>query len=197
MEKEKFGIDIDEVLLDTISSFLNSYNSMNKTNFKRDDFYTYQDWGRILRVSNDYIIDEFYEFMLSERGLNIPKIPGSYEALDILKENFSLVCITYRSNILKKVTYESLEKNFPNMINSVYFADYSPKKNFVTKARTAEKLGLKYLVEDQLHIALECSKNNMNVYLFDSPWNCNEYIPNESTLNRVHSWQDILNDLTD
>lgn len=197
-ELETLGIDIDEVLANTLSSFLNFYNPRNGTDFRRQDFYIYNDWGKIMGVPQEHAIAEFHEFMFSPLGLTIPTIQGSQEAIAQLKTRYQLVSPTYRSTCFEDVTKKYLDSNFPGAISSVEFANhYSTNGNKkISKADLARKMGFTKLVEDQVHAAIECAEVGVKVYVLKSPWNENQPIPADLPIfGPFNSWPEITKEL--
>ena len=196
-ELETLAIDIDEVLLDTLRSFLEVYNRNNETDFKREDFYDYI-WQDILRISREQAIHEFYEFMQSKEGLEMPQIPGAKNALDELKLRYKLVSATNRSEDFREVTLEQLKLNFQDAIppNLVYFGNhYSRNGNNKSKADLLKESGATRLIEDQYPVALECASRGIQVYMLDSPWN-QKQIPINLPIIRVYDWTHILEELS-
>jgi len=198
IKSETLGIDIDEVLADTLNSFLGFYNSRNRTNFQRQDFYIYNDWGKIMGISEQHAMSEFYEFMFSPAGLTIPLISGSQQAIASLGTKYKLVSPTYRSSCFKDITKKYLDSNFQRAISSVEFANhYSTNSGQkLSKADLARKMGFTRLVEDQIHAAIECANIGVKVYLLKSPWNEKVTIPaNLPIFGPFNNWLEITNEL--
>jgi hypothetical protein len=196
-QKPLFGVDLDEVLFDTMSDFLEFYNNRNSTNFKREDILDYRDWGKSLGVTNDYAMNELHDYFQSERGIYIPRIPGSLEALTMLRNIYDIPGLTYRNIIFKEITHKSLEVRFPGLVDGVHFAHHNSNnhKKHESKGDIAKKLELTHYVDDQFETALECAMNNINVYLINAPWNITEKIPYGLSIKRVNNLYEVAEEL--
>jgi uncharacterized HAD superfamily protein len=198
VELETLGIDIDEVLADTLNSFLGFYNPRNETDFKRQEFYVYNDWGKIMGVSEQHAMSEFHEFMFSPGGLTIPIISGSQQAIASLRTRYQLVSPTYRSTCFEDITKKYLDSNFQRAISSVEFANHYSTNGGqkLSKADLARKMGFTRLVEDQIHAAIECAEVGVKVYLLKSPWNENVPLPTDLPIfGPFNNWPEITTEL--
>lgn len=195
MEKT-IAIDIDEVLADTLPSFLVYYNQKHSTNFKKPDFLTY-DWWETFGISKEEAINDFYDFMFSSHSIEIPPIKGSQKALDFLKNKFRLISITNRPYDFKDHTLAWLKINFQNVLDNVYFGNIHSKngKPHITKLEIMKNMKVDYLIEDQVKIALECANHGIKVFLFSAPWNINQEIPSGLPIIKVSSWDEIVDNL--
>lgn len=199
MEKEKeiLAIDVDEVLSDTLPAFLIFYNKKYNTNFKFEDFYVYE-YADILGITREEAIDNFYEFLLGDYNKKIYPKQGSVEAVEVLKNKYKIIISTNRPTDFQKSTIEWLETHFPDSIHSVHFGNHYSKNKVEAKNKSdiLKELGVKYLIEDQIKVAIECANEGIEVFLINTPWNKDQKISEGLKIQRVDSWDEVVEKLT-
>lgn len=186
------GVDLDGVLVDFMSSFLNYYNHVYGTNLTRDQIYTYDLW-KIFGETREKAIQKISDFYKTHHFNSLEPIQDSIEAIDTLKQNHDLVVITSRHNDIIEGTKRWLEKYFPNKFSEVYLTNqYSLDEDYRRKSDICLDLGINVLIEDSLDYAKECIPKT-RVLLFDQPWNQSQKLPESIT--RVKSWKEILDNI--
>ena len=183
------AIDIDEVLADTLNSYIKYHNNTYNTSLKREQFFTYN-WWEILQVEFNEGVRRFNDFVNKGYFGNLPLVRGANEVVTKLKQSHDLVIVTSRMGELKKITKKWLDKNFPGCFLKVYHTESIYDKNAITKHQACLKSKADILIEDDSNFAAECMNNGIKVLLVDSPWNRDFEILTNAT--RVHSWDDIL-----
>ena len=94
---------------------------------------------------------------------------------------------------LKKITYNQVNKYFPNIFSDVIFSSnhYTRAKNCgKTKAEICEDLKISYIIDDSLVYTKECAQKGIETILLDSPWNQNG-INEIKGITRVKNWFEI------
>ena len=191
----KIGIDIDEVLADFMGSFLKYYNKTYNTELKRTDFKEYSLWstlGGTKKESGD-ILDGFFRTKDFEL---VDVVEGAQGGIKTLSKDNDLIVITARPIETYNKTVDWLDKNFPNKFSSIEFSkDWDEDKNsrWNKKDICLEK-NIDVLFEDNLVYAKECSESEIDVKLFDCPWNQIDILPEKIT--RIYSWNDAIGSLT-
>ena len=184
------GIDLDEVLSDFVRTYLVYYNSLNGTNFRREQTHTYKFW-EVLGGNRDEAIKSVYDFYKTQLFADLPTMTGSQEGINNLARKNDLVVITSRPVDIREATLDWLERNFPKRFREVYLTNQWAKvSRGRSKATICREVGIDVIVEDSLEYAQECSKEIKKVVLFDCPWNQSEGLP--QNICRVKSWNGVL-----
>ena len=105
------GIDLDEVVADTIMALVNFHNERYGTNFNKNDFHSYYFWEITggTREEAVTLVDEFHD---SELFDSVPPMKESMNALRELSKLHELIFITSRPLSYKEKTLKWLKKNF-------------------------------------------------------------------------------------
>ena len=187
------AIDLDEVLCDFISSMLFYYNEKYGTNYKKEDFFTYNFW-EVLGISQEKTIDIVHDFHKTHHFEDIQPINGAIEAVSKLKKNHKLIVITSRQHSIENQTRKWIEKYFPNTFDEIILANHFAKNGTSKKKKYyCDKFKVDVLIEDNIHYANECISKHTKVFLFDYPWNRSNTLNKDVT--RVYSWDELVNKL--
>ena len=184
------GIDLDDVLADTLPALIEYHNDTYNTTFTEDDYHSFhlwKVWGCTKEESNRRV----YHFFETPYFKNIKTVSGSQKATKVLKEEHNLYIITSRPRKFSKDTLAWIEKYFPGVFNEVFFTNYSEKNNSDPKKNhVCDLLNVDVFIDDSLDYALECFNEKRQVFLFEAPSNKNKKF--EENLYRVKSWKEIL-----
>lgn len=185
------GVDIDEVLAATLPSFLAFFNKRRGTHFAVKDFHSYC-WEDILGLPIAELAAEIRLFLAHGGAARIPPFPGSLAAVQELRRQHRLVVITSRWGEAVRQSSPWLEKNFPSLIDGVYFSlnEFVPEESggTLSKAEICSQLGVELMIEDSVSVALDCQSSGIPVLLLAHPWN---RIALDWGLQRVASWAEI------
>lgn len=187
----KIWIDIDEVLAHFLESYLNFYNNKYNSSFKRNDFFSYNFW-EVVWWDKNKAIDDVHDFFETKHFELIQPIEWSQEAMMKLSKIYELNIITSRQSLIETKTIKWLDINFEWVFKEVHFWNHFWKDwERKTKSQICKDLWINLLIEDSIDYALDCANNNINVILFDSPWNqTNAKLP--ENIIRIKSWNEIL-----
>lgn len=186
----KIAIDIDEVLGQFMKSLIEFHNSEYKTNYKLEDFFSYNFWN-VWGGTKEQAIQKVYNFHKTNYFKEIKPVEDAQESVKKLRENNELFIITSRQNDVMEETKKWIEKNFPKTFTNIYFTNhFSQNGKSKTKKEICELLDVDILIEDSLEYSLECIRPNRKIFLLDYPWNKSDSLPKEIT--RVYSWKEIL-----
>jgi len=186
----KIAIDIDEVLGQFMKSLIEFHNNEYKTNFKLEDFFSYNFWN-VWGGTKEEAIEKVYKFHKTDFFKNIKPVTDSQESVKKLKENNKLFIITSRQNDVIEETKSWIQNNFPDTFSDIYFTNHFSKNgNSKTKKEICDLLDIDILIEDSLEYSLECVKQNRKIFLLDYPWNKSNSLPKEIT--RFYSWKEIM-----
>lgn len=187
------AIDLDDVLSETTASIIKYHNSRYGTTLKIEDFYCY-DWNKIWGGTWEEAMQKWHDFTQTDEFQNLPTVTGASDAIKKLSKENKLIIVTSRLEHLEKDTVKWIDKFFPQIFKDIYVNKHaSSGTTRYTKSEICKKINATILIEDNLEYAKDCCSNNIEVLLFNRPWNQNK-IPNKST--RVFSWKDIQNTIS-
>jgi len=186
----RIGVDLDEVLADTLSAVLPFHNDRYNTSLTRGDFHSYKFW-EIWGGSREESVRRVHEFFDSPYAERVTPIAGARDALTRLKEaGHELHVITARSNAFIEHTKRWIGMHFPGLFDEIHFTNfYSVSGEGRTKSSVCKNLGIEVMVEDDLHHASDCATSGIKVILIDYPWNKEE---SKENVARVSSWDDAV-----
>lgn len=190
--QKKIAVDLDDVLGDWVTPYLVFYNQKFNTSYQKDDI------SPCVRGFLDFfpqgettIIKSINEFYNTELVKTMEPLPEAKKSISKLKEmGFELFVVTSRPNSCHKLTRHWIESHFGNHFSNIHFADKALGGKNGSKVETLHQLGIQYFVDDMLRFAYECKDSEIQVLLFDMPWNRITNLPSKIT--RVHSWPEIV-----
>lgn len=186
----RIGIDIDEVIADTLTGIIAFYNGTYGTSLQRSDFSTY-DFEEIWGLPEDEMIGRWYEFFETDHFASVEPVAGALSALKVLKENgHELFIVTARPHIVSKKTEDWVDMHYPDLFSGIYFSNRHGLEGVRRKkSELCAELNIAVLVEDDMHHANDCAASGIDVLLLDHPWNQGE-LPER--IHRVFSWDDVI-----
>jgi len=185
----KIGIDLDDVLCQTMRAVIKFHNNIYETNLKIDDVINYslcKIWGG----TEEETTKKIHEFHKTDYAKNIKPVKGAREILEKIKINNELYIITARPFDAIGETEEWVQDHFPNIFSKIYFTD-QPYENTanITKEKICNDIGIDIFIEDNLKNALKCRCADRKVYLFDYQWNQTDKLTDG--VKRVYSWEEL------
>lgn len=186
----RIGIDLDEVIADTMPAIVRFHNEQYKTDLKKDDFRSYRFW-ETWGGTRDDAIRKMYEFFATDHFAQIDPIPGSLAAIKTLKERgHDLFIVTGRQHDIVAKTEKWIRRHFPKVFSGIRFANsYSRNSQSAKKSEICARLGITIMIEDDMDHAEELARSGITVLLFDQPWNQGDL---EDHIERVFSWKQIV-----
>ncbi|MCD6398532.1 MAG: hypothetical protein J7L08_01290 [Candidatus Aenigmarchaeota archaeon] len=184
------GVDLDEVISDTLPALIKFHNERYGTNLKKEDFYSYR-FEYIWGGTREEAIRKVLEFYKSKYYNTIKPVEGALEGIKKLREKNELVVITYRPTEFKEITEEWLKRYFHGCFSKIYFTNfYSVNGTIKKKYETCLEIGVDLMIDDLLKCSLDCASRNISVLLFNQPWNQCKELP--ALVKRVYSWKEII-----
>lgn len=184
----KIAIDLDDVLANSLDSFIEFYNTNYNGNLKPEDFtaFTLNEIQGMpaeeeQKIMNEYDDSEYYD--------DINPMPEAKEAISELSKNNELMIVTSRPQKKETQTKKWIEKHIPE-IKNINFIRQEYGGESKTKGEVCKELGAEILIEDNLDYAKSCIDKSIKVLLFDYPWNQEENL--NPLITRVKSWKEIL-----
>ena len=182
----KIGIDMDDVIADTIDEFIKFFNDKYYKNIQLSEWKNYHTWDcDFFKGDKSEGIALFDEFFCL-KAQKIKPIKDSREILSELGKNNELFIITSRDIRFKNETEKFLTQNFPSINFKIIFSGeiYGGK----SKSQIARELNLDFMIDDNLDYAEACVQEGIRVLLFDKPWNQGD----SGKVERVYDWKEIL-----
>lgn len=189
---KKVGIDIDDVVVNTASSFLEFYNSKHGTSFVFENIKTY-DLDKVVGISPEEARKELDEFFHSECFQKVDLMENAKETIDILAEHFEIVFITSRPLKYKEGTKDHLGYHFGNLDFEIFHSTGSDYEESGSKGEICKDYGVDVMIEDNTKYAKDCAEKGVEVILFDKPWNKDK--EEEENIIKFEGWKDILKEL--
>lgn len=188
--KKTIALDLDSVLADIMPPLIDFHNKYYGRKNVLEDHIEY-DLSKIWKCTKKEVFKRVYKYYFSNEFLKIKPVAGSKEAVNYLAKRFKLVVITSRPHVTTKRSDAWVNKNFPGLISDVIHTNQFTKdaEKKITKSQVCKRIGADTIIEDALHFANECAKNNITVYLFDQPWNRKSAL--HKNIIRFHLWSDI------
>jgi len=192
MQKERLGLDLDEVLADIINPLVIYFNEYYKTNFKRNQLVKYhleETWNIKTSECNERV----HEFYASEEFKKIKPIRGAIKGVDYLSKTKELHIITARPDETIEETNRWINEVFPGKFAGIHFGNHYSIKERIPKKKSeiCKELKITKIMEDTLHNAMDCANNGIEVLLLNQPWNKSEI--NHEKIKRVYSWKEAVN----
>lgn len=192
------GIDLDDTLLKFVPNFIPYLNKKYGTDYRYEDFYTFEFWDflaeDIPEYSRDKGIEDVYDFTDSTPFWEFNPIKGAQDAVKELKDIDDLVIVTARSSSIAEKTEMSLDAYFKGFFNDIFYTkQVSIYEEGISKGDICDKIGIDIFIDDALHNAVDCSRNGREVYLLNRPWNKDKEDTNGFI--RMDYWEDIVEDI--
>ena len=188
MNKQKIGIDIDEVVVEFMEKYLEFHNRKNNTSLIIEDLSNYHLWECGVHNSKEESINSVMEFQNSPFFDDITLIEGAKSGIEFLSKKYSIFFITSRPLELKEKTERFFYNNFPmNNYNFIFSGEIYGGK---TKSEICSEEGIKLMIEDNAEYAFSCAKLGIRTFLFDKPWN-NNYERHDNLI-KVKNWKQLL-----
>jgi hypothetical protein len=204
IEGVKIGYDLDDVIVDFFSSFLEFYNKKYGASYALKDVTSFWIWEVGIGKNKDEAIRFVDEFHESEYYDKIPLVRG---ARDGISEIFRLtqekpLIVTSRALNSRVKTNKSLERHFSDAEFSfqIHYSGDFHSGNGCAKAVVCRESNLDYFVEDCFDYAKTCGRVGTRTFLLRKPWNErnwdylfeNQEISDSLNLVPVGSWQEIV-----
>uniref|UniRef100_A0A7S0XC39 CN hydrolase domain-containing protein n=1 Tax=Chromulina nebulosa TaxID=96789 RepID=A0A7S0XC39_9STRA len=167
--KPIIAIDIDEVLAHFIPKLADFHNENYGTSLTVEHFNCYEFhkvWGGSLEETSSKVMSFFDSPYIST-------VSGSYDALKLLKQDFSLHIVTSRQHIVEDLTRQWIYKNYPDIFDEIHFGNHYTKNGISrSKSDICKDINALLLVDDSLIYAKNCASSGIPVILFGHyPWN--------------------------
>jgi len=184
----RIGIDLDDVLVDSLPHYLRAFNQRFGFTIDLADaaWRMFRKYPQIPRQE----IDEFFSELI-EGGFftSRPLLPGAREAMERLADDgHHLFIVTGRSPKDEAITRNwlnqvGLARHFSGLVHQ----GIEPVGRY--KSEAASELRLDLFIEDELAVAIAIAEADIPVLLYDRPWNQGTLLDH---VRRVRSWTEVL-----
>ncbi len=184
----KIGIDLDDVLADSLPHYLQAFNRRFGLDVELADG-AWRIADRFPHIPRQEADDFFTELIddgfFSSRSL----IPHAKEAVETLADDgHDLYIITGRTPRDERITMDWLTRvGVLSHFAAVMHRTREPVGHH--KSSAASELQLDLFIEDELAVALAVAETAIPVLLFDHPWNQG---PLPGNMHRIRSWGEAL-----
>jgi uncharacterized HAD superfamily protein len=191
MKKPIISVDIDDVLVPHVEDLISWHNKEYGTKMDLVHYHSKnpKDWGS---KTIEEAIKRVQRFFTTPDFLDAKPMEDAASALSSLSENYTLIVITSRDNIIEDVTNNWLSRHFPEIFKEAHFtARFNLEGKSGKKSAVALNAKAEYLIDDTLENALDAAEAGIKVLLFgDYPWNQLKELPGGVT--RVKDWRGVL-----
>lgn len=186
----KIGIDLDEVISETLVEIIRFHNETYGTSLALEQFKSYRFW-ETWGGTREEAVDKVHAFFQSPYACRALPVVGAQSAVQALGKDHELHIITARPEELAMLTHYWIKEHFNGAFAEIHFANHFSKKGGIprTKAEICDALGVHVLIEDSEDHAVECVRKGREVFLIDRPWNRSDM---PSSIYRVSSWDEIV-----
>ena len=184
----KIGIDLDDVLVDSLPHYLQAFNARFSCEVSLADA-AWRIADRFPQIPRQEADDFFSELIEDGFFSSRSPIPYAKEAVKTLADDgHALYIITGRTPRDERITMDWLTRvGVLSHFEAVVHRTRDPVERH--KADVASGLALGLFIEDELAVALAVAETVIPVLLFDRPWN-QGLLP--GNVHRIESWHEAL-----
>lgn len=195
MMEKIIGVDLDEVLSETVETMLKSHN--NKINgisiYKQDisDYYIFN--IKKYKLSQEDAVRYFRNFYdQTQSNDDIPVIKWSVNWLKRLKKNWwKIIIVTARREEIRDITIGWLNHHFPWLWDDILFASHFTDKQ-INKSQLCKQNWINIMIEDNLDYAMELANAWVKMYLLDKPWNKRFDPEIHHGITKFYDWSELI-----
>ncbi|MBZ0169323.1 nucleotidase yqfW [Candidatus Methylomirabilis lanthanidiphila] len=189
----RIGIDLDDVLADSLPHYLRAFNARFGFGVGLADA-AWRIADRFPQIPRQEADDFFSELIADGFFSSRSLLPHAKEAVETLADDgHDLFIITGRTPRDERITMDWLTRvGVRSHFEAVVHRTCDPVERH--KADIASGLELNLFIEDELAVALAVADTAIPVLLFDRPWNQG---PLPGNVHRIESWYEALAQITD
>jgi len=191
----KIGIDIDDVVTETMKGYLEEINKNRETQIDFEDVNGSLFWKNVFGFSKDQV-KEFLDGFFEIKAYELELIEGAKEGICLLDKDHEICFITSRPKEFQEKTKAFLKKHMPGLEPKVFHSEIGALvKEGKDKIDLCEDLGIDLIIEDQKRFARNCASRGLKVILFRRPWN--DSLEDHENIIKVKTWNEILEKIND
>ncbi|MFQ5848739.1 MAG: HAD family hydrolase [Candidatus Methylomirabilales bacterium] len=183
----RIGIDIDDVLADSLPAYLRAFNRRFGLEIPEAEA-GWEIFRRYPEIPADELEAFFAELYRADFLGSRPLVPGAREGVERLhRAGHCLFIITGRLRRDRDITARWMgQAGLSAFFEAIVDRDGTDAP--LHKRRAVEELRLDVLLEDEYAVALAAAEIAGRVLLFDRPWNQGS-LPGHAV--RIHSWSEV------
>ena len=186
----RIGIDIDNVIAETVPSLLPEINKTFKTNLKYKDIYMY-DFHIILGISDKEMKHRFWKRLFVRKLFaHMDTVNHAREIINLLYQKHKIILVTDRPKELIHSTKRWLQKKRIQYHNIRHMTGGFKNKHDYAQYEKIRGFGFDVFIEDKLEDAILLAKHCNKVLLYKRPWNNNKNI--KKSFMEVNNWNEII-----
>lgn len=183
----KIGIDLDDVVFDSMNEFLKILKETHRIIFDFKEINSYS-----LHEIFNLTKEDIEKIMKKVDWINLTTLETSKESILSLSKNHKIYFITSRT--FEEGTEESLTKHFSEFDFKLFFSS-NPHAGTSGKSKgeICEEFGIDLMIEDNYEHCLSCAEKGIKTFLLEKPWNKNSKY--HKNIIRVKNWDEILEEI--
>jgi 5'(3')-deoxyribonucleotidase len=192
MSKPIIALDIDDVLSNSVETFLAYSNKTWNHQHTPEDFTEHV--ASMWQVSAEEANQRWMEYLSTGSLAQLAVIPGAKEVLIELKKRYTIYAVSSRRDFLYNLTKSWLEQNYPGITDGLYLTGFYGKSindaHLLTKATLLQEIHADYLIDDQPKHCFAAAEVGISAVLYgDYPWQ--KYIELPHNVTHCKNWQDV------
>jgi len=170
-------MDLDGVVTDYISSFLDTLNGIKGTNYSYGDITTYNYEECLEGVTKEEVHEIFSQHGKDGTFLRLKLMPGALSGLNQLNQDgHSIIFLTFRNAKVVKSTHEYL-RGLGIVYDELIFT--------TDKVKHGIEKNIELMIEDHLGVTVNFNEVGIRAIIVDHPWNREDH-PQE--IKRAYGW---------
>lgn len=194
MKRKVIAIDLDDVLADSASAFVEFSNKKWGTTLTVDDYTEH--WAEMWGIDHDEMAKRAEHVYESKIQVDLKAIDEARDVLRYLALDYDLIIVTSRPLRLQAGTIEWLTEHYNGIFKDIHFAGiwdaghHPDHANTLNKGGLVKKLGADYFIDDHPKHCTAVAKEGIPTLLFgDYEWN--RKITNTDTILKVPTWSAV------
>ena len=187
--KPKVAVDLDGVLFDFASPFLQWHDRRYGTNLRMQELGPGTRLWELWKGTEEEAVKRVLTFYRQIDLLRFEPIVGAQEALVRLKSRYDFVIVSGRDAALETLTTAWLATYFPGTFREVMLGVSGPRGPWgsFSKAQVCSRIEATAIIDDNPLYAEDCAQAGMRALLFgEYPWNRAVILP--QNILRVVDW---------
>jgi 5'(3')-deoxyribonucleotidase len=192
--KPIIAIDCDHVIVDTNEGLRRFVNEIDGETHTPEDYQVLGNykryWERVWGLAEGVKSDRFARFVAAGRMAELDETPGSLSTLEFLRDRYTLVMITARTEAEVGSTHRWIAEKSPDLFDRIIFMHEWSDDPRLTKGEICQDLGAMYLIDDNYdHCRLAADIGVESLLFGDYGWN--RQVPTTANMSRVRNWQEV------
>lgn len=185
----RIAVDIDEVLAQHNRELALWHNKTYGTQHTAETYFT-DKWWHVWDTTYEAAEKRALVFYEDRPHSRLAPVPGANQALQKLKQAYSLSIVTVRRQRVIEDTQSWLATYFPDLFDDVHFVHFWDSYDKRTKAELCKDIGADYLIDDSVKHCNLAQQAGIQAILFgDYSWNRSGNI--EPGVKRAHDWSKV------